>query len=74
MNTRKALLIIILVAGSFLIALAGTAQKSFFPDLELRTANGGNAPIGSGILLMVGMSVAYGLKKTSDKKEASDQE
>jgi hypothetical protein len=74
MNTRKALLIILLVAGSFLIALAGTSQKTLFPDLNLRTANGGNAPIGSGIILMVGMSVAYGLKRTSDKKEASDKE
>lgn len=74
MNTRKALLIIVLVAGSFLIALAGTVQNKYFPALDLRTKNRVNAPIGSGVILMLGMSVAYGLKKNSDKNEDAEKQ
>lgn len=34
---------------------------------------GGNAPIGSGIVLMVGMGIAYGIKKLSKHNNQSEE-
>lgn len=76
---KRLLHILVILVIAFAPVLAGMAQpnpnKQPGGDPVNGDPVGGNAPIGSGLILMISMGVAYGIKKTTDKpKELLEEE
>ncbi|KAF0199890.1 MAG: hypothetical protein FD166_318 [Bacteroidetes bacterium] len=63
------LAILVLVVGPALTSLAQpNPNKQPSGDAVGGGPVGGNAPIGSGLILTIGMGIAYGIKKLSEPK------
>lgn len=72
MKTRfiKFLTVFLLILGPALVSLAQPSPTNQ-PNGDPPGGGpiGGNAPIGSGIVLLIAMGTAYGIKKSTEKSE-----
>jgi hypothetical protein len=76
---KRLLHFLVILVLAFAPDLAGMAQPNPNKQPSGDPVNGGpvggTAPIGSGLILMISMGVAYGIKKTTDKpKELLEEE
>jgi hypothetical protein len=66
--------LMLLMFATSVVAQPGAGRQSAKHTRSLPPANGGSAPIGSGILILLTMAAGYGVKKIFDARKSLAEE